>query len=110
MDCCGSMTVEEYLTQRFGAMGYTPTAADLLDISLLAGVPLTELYTSDNMELVGLGVCQYIPQLMAHPQSISESGFSISWDTAAMLKWYSALCKRYGLDDELTDSPRVSFL
>lgn len=104
------MTIEEYLTQKFSALGCTLTSADLLDISLFAGVSLGEDYTSDNMELVGYGICQYIPQLVAQPQSISESGFSVSWDKSGILKWYSSLCKRYGIDDELSDNPRVSFL
>jgi len=109
---CGNscITVGEYLTEKFGSLGHTVTSADILDISLLAGVSADDEYTGDNKELVGMAVCQFIPQLVARPQSVSESGFSVSWDKDSLLRWYSLLCKRYGLTDELSDTPRISFL
>ncbi len=104
------MTVEEYLTAKLAALGYTATAADLEDIVLGAGVPLEGDITADNVELVGQGLCKFIPQLLARPTSISENGFSISWNADGLKRLYAALCRRYGLTDELTDAPRINFL
>lgn len=104
------MTVEEYITQKFSALGYTPTAADTLDITVSSNLSPEDEVTSDNVEIVGIGICNFIPLLLARPQSISESGFSVSWNVDGMKKWYNYLCNRYGLADELSDTPRVTFL
>lgn len=104
------MSIEDYISQKFGALGYTPSAADLLDISFKSGVSLSDELTADNVELLGVGILYFIPELLARPQSISESGFSVSWNVEGIKKWYSYLCHRYGIEDELSDAPSVAFL
>ena len=51
------------------------------------------------------------PLFYFRPSSIGESGFSMSWDIKGIKDYYSFLCKKYGLKDELnTDKPKVKFL
>lgn len=104
------MTAEEYITQKFSSFGYTPTAADVLDITVSAGLTTEDEITSDNVELMGVGICNFIPSLLARPQSISENGFSVSWNADGLKKYYNYLCNRYGITDELSDAPRITFL
>ena len=53
-----------------------------------------------------------IPWMIQNPSSVSESGFSVSWSNYvdSLMKLYSWLCKQYGLKDELSNKPKVTFL
>ena len=48
--------------------------------------------------------------LLLYSVSISESGFSMSWNLQGIKDYYSFLCKEYGLKDELSNKPKVTFL
>lgn len=105
------MNVTEYIQQRFQTFGISVSEADLLDICLSANVSLEDEVTSDNHNLVNVGITRFIPTLMLRATSVGESGFSMSWDTKAMKDYYSFMCKKYGLKDELsTEKPKVKFL
>ena len=59
---------------------------------------------------VSVAIAKFIPSLLLRATSISESGFSMSWNIQGIKDYYSFLCKKYGLKDELSNNPKVTFL
>lgn len=105
------MNVTEYIQQRFQTFGISVSEADLFDICLSAGVSAEDEVTSENHHRINVGITRFIPTLMLRATSVGESGFSMSWDTKAMKDYYSFMCRKYGLKEELTtDRPKVRFL
>ena len=99
------MEIKEYIRQRFGAFGIQLSDADLLSISMEQGE-----VTQDNISRIEVAIVRYIPNLLLRPNSISESGFSMSWDKQGMKDFYSIKCKEYGLEDLLNSKPKITFL
>ncbi|MCD8265986.1 MAG: hypothetical protein LUC33_02415 [Prevotellaceae bacterium] len=108
------MTVAEYIKGRFSSFGFTLTEADLLDITGEAGVDGEAEMTDAVRDAVSVGIARFIPSLLLRGSSwsVSENGHSRSEsrDTKGIMDYYAYLCRRYGLDDELTDKPKVRFL
>lgn len=92
------MTVREYILQKFNAFG-TITEAELLDMSLESGINLDDELSPDMAEAVGKAQVAFIEQRVFAPtlKSISESGFSASWDYSNIGKYYMMLCRKYGI-------------
>lgn len=99
------MEIKEYIRQRFSAFGIQLSDADLLCISMEEGE-----ITEDNISKIEVAIVRYIPNLLLRPNSISESGFSMSWDKQAMKDFYTLKCKEYGLEDRLNSRPKITFL
>ncbi len=105
------MTIGEYAKQKFQSFGITLSEADLLDISLHSGLPTVESMSNGNMASVSVGIAKIIPSLLLRATSISESGFSMSWDREGIKQYYAYLCRTYGLKDEInTGKPTVNFI
>lgn len=100
------MIIGDYIKQKFQTFGIQLSEADLLDISLEADGELTE----DNKLKINVAIVKFIPNLLLRAQSISESGFSMSWNIQGIKDYYSWACKEYGLMDELSNKPKVTFL
>ncbi len=105
------MTVNEYISQKFQTFGIQLSEADLLDIVEDAGLDTGEVERgASNRTCVSVAIAKFIPSLLLHATSISESGFSMSWDIQGIKDYYSFLCKKYGLKDELSNKPKCTFL
>ena len=104
------MTVNEYISQKFQSFGIQLSEADLLDMCLNAKISGEDEMGEDCHGRVFVAIAKFIPSLLLRATSISESGFSMSWDIKGIKDYYSWLCKQYGLKDELTDKPKVTFL
>lgn len=104
------MKAVAYITEKLSAFGISVSEADLLDVKTAAGITDTDEVTEELMPSIAYGLTLIIPQLLARPKSISEGGVSVSWDTQGLLRYYSLLCKNYGIADELSDKPQVTFL
>ena len=105
------MNVRKYISDKFQSFGIQVSEADLLDMSLNANVAIDDDVMSDNVDSISVAIAHFIPSLLARPTSISESGFSMSWNPQGLKDYYSLLCKKYGLKDELNDSkPKITFL
>lgn len=106
------MTMQEYISQKFQSFGITISEADALDMCLNAKITsIEEEVSANNIDRIQVGIAHFIPTLLLRATSISESGFSMSWNIEGIKAYYSYLCKRYGLTDELnTDKPKVKFL
>ena len=104
------MKVADYIKGKFQTFGITVSEADLLEISLSSGISGEDEMDQSNIGLVSVAMAKFIPSLLLRPTSISENGFSMSWDTKGLKEYYSFLCKKYGLEDTLSDKPKVRFL
>ena len=100
------MIIRDYIKQKFQTFGIQLSEADLLDITMNAEDEVTE----ENKDLVNFKIVKFIPTLILRATSISESGFSMSWDTQGLKDYYSMRCKEYGIEDLLSDKPKVAFL
>lgn len=80
-------------------------------MSLNAKVAIDDDVMSDNVDSISVAIARFIPSLLLRPTSINESGFSMSWNTQGVRDYYSLLCKKYGLKDELNDNkPKIHIL
>ena len=104
------MTVKDYIQQKFQTFGINLSEADLLDMCLNAKISGEDEITPDNNTRVHVSIARFIPSLLLRATSISESGFSMSWNLQGVKDYYSFLCKEYGLKDELSNKPKVTFL
>ena len=105
------MNVREYISSKFQSFGIQVSEADLLDMSLNAKVAISDDVMSDNVDSISVAIAHFIPSLLLRPTSINESGFSMSWNTQGVKDYYSLLCKKYGLKDELNDNkPKIRIL
>lgn len=104
------MTVNDYIQKRFQTFGIQLSEADLFDMFLNAKVSGEDEMCEDCLGRISVAIAKFIPSLLLRATSINESGFSMSWDIQGIKNYYSWLCKQYGLEDELTDKPKVTFL
>lgn len=105
------MNVRKYISDKFQSFGIQVSEADLLDMSLNANVVIDDDVMSDNVDSISVAIARFIPSLLLRPTSINESGFSMSWNTQGVKDYYSLLCKKYGLKDELNDNkPKIRIL
>lgn len=86
------MTNGEYMREKLKAFDISD--AELLD----SGIDLSAEY-EPNSPIVAKGLISVIEGLVLAPQrtNISENGFSISWDTANLGKYYLYLCRKWGV-------------
>lgn len=85
--------------------------ADLLDMSLNAKMDVDDDVTANGLDAISVAIARFIPSLLLRATSISESGFSMSWNIQGIKDYYYLLCKQYGLKDELNDNkPKIRIL
>ena len=100
------MTVKEYISGKFQSFGIQVSEADFLDMSLNANKEMEEEVRQECIGSVSVAMA-----LLLRATSISESGFSMSWNIDGIKDYYSLLCRQYGLKDELNDNkPKIRFL
>ena len=112
------MTVGDYIAQLFGGFNISLNNAALLSIAS-NGISLEDDLDEDTpksqYDKVMLSILKFAPMLMISPTSYSvrENGHSksIGFNAQGFLKWYSLMCKQYGIKDELSsEKPRIKFL
>lgn len=105
------MNVSNYISQKFQSFGISMSEADLLDISLSSGLNASDEVNEETHDKVNVAIAKAIPSLLMRATSVSEGGFSMSWDINGLKAYYSYMCKLYGLKDEInSDKPKVKFL
>lgn len=68
-------------------------------------------FSAANIRNVDIAMAKSIPILLLSPQSVSEGGYSLSRAQRDSIEtYYSFMCKKYGIKNELTQRPKVSFL
>ena len=105
------MNVRKYISDKFQSFGIQVSEADLLDMSLNAKMDVDDDVTAGGLDAISVAIARFIPSLLLRATSISESGFSMSWNIQGIKDYYSLLCKKYGLTDELNDNkPKIRIL
>lgn len=104
------MTLKSYITSKFQSLGIQLSDADLFDVYTASGLEENTEINGDNINLVNLGIISFIPAFLLKAKSISENGFSMSWYGKGIQEYYSFLCNKYGLEDKLSDKPKINFL
>ena len=104
------MTAKDYIAQKFQSYGFHLSEADLLDMCLGLENSGEGEVDKSSIDSVSVAMAKFIPSLLLRATSVSESGFSMSWDMDGIRDYYSILCKKYGLKDELSTKPKVKFL
>lgn len=80
-------------------------------MSLNAKMDVDDDVTADGLDAISVAIARFIPSLLLRATSISESGFSMSWNIQGIKDYYYLLCKQYGLKDELNDNkPKIRLL
>ena len=93
------MTVRAYIEQNFSSYG-TLTEADVLDFSMKSGLSPDDAMSKELLPEVELGMIGLIPSLLLRPTSVTESGFSASWDKDGLRRYYLYLCKQNDVTPE----------
>ena len=104
------MKARDYIKQKFQTFGINLSEADLLDMCLNSKISGEDEMNEECYGRVSVAIVKFIPSLLLRATSISESGFSMSWNIQGIKDYYSWLCKQYGLKDELSNKPKVTFL
>lgn len=105
------MNVRKYISDKFQSFGIQVSEADLLDMSINAKMDIDDDVTADGLDAISVAIARFIPSLLLRATSISESGFSMSWNIQGIKDYYYLLCKQYGLKDELNDNkPKIRIL
>lgn len=104
------MTIKDYIQQKFQSFGIQVSEADLLEMCLSMEKSGEDEMNQSSLGPVSVAMAKFIPSLLLCASSVSESGFSMSWDQRGIRDYYSLLCKQYGLKDELSTKPKVTFL
>ena len=104
------MTVNDYIQQRFQSFSIHSSETDLLDMCLNAKISGEDEMNKESYNIVSVAIAKFIPSLLLRATSISENGFSMSWNIQGIKDYYSFLCKQYGLKDELSNKPKCTFL
>lgn len=104
------MTVTDYIKQKFQTFGINLSEAELLDLCLSAGVSQEDEVSDSNASRISVAMVKFIPSLLLRATSVSESGFSMSWNIDGIKSYYAMMCKEYGLKNELSTRPKVKFI
>ena len=104
------MTIRKYISDKLQQFGINLSDADFVD--MLDGTIFVEdeECIGDSLNVANIAIAKYIPSLLLRATSVSESGFSMSWNIEGIKEYYSILCSRYGLDNQLSDKPTIEFL
>ena len=62
---------------------------------------------ADNRMRVSVAIAKFIPSLLLRATSISESGFSMSWNIQGIKDYYTVLCREYDLPNALGNRIKV---
>lgn len=94
------MTIGEYIKEQLSMWSVSFSDAFIeLELARLGLSPSETITGESNTDLFFYNV---IPSLLSAPSSISEGGYSISYDKAAMVSYYSLLARRLGKKDILS--------
>lgn len=93
------MTIRDYIVQKFSSYG-TLTDADVLDFSMKSGLSPDDEMSKEIRQEVELGMIGLIPSLLLRPTSVTENGFSTSWDEDGLRQYYLYLCNQNDVTPE----------
>ncbi len=89
------MTVQQYIRHRFSNIGDINDAG-IADFMIDFDIADAEL-TDESKKQIAVSVDKFVKDNIMHPTSISESGFSMSWDADALKSYRMMMLKKYGI-------------
>ena len=101
------MKARDYIKQKFQTFGINLSEADLLDMCLNSKISGEDEMNEDNRMRVSVAIAKFIPSLLLRATSISESGFSMSWNIQGIKDYYTVLCREYDLPNALGNRIKV---
>ena len=101
------MTVNDYIQQRFQTFDIQLSEADFFDMCLNANISGEDEMNEDCHGRVSVAIAKFIPSLLLRATSISESGFSMSWNIQGIKDYYTVLCREYDLPNALGNRIKV---
>ena len=101
------MKARDYIQQKFQTFGINLSEADLLDMCLNSKISGEGEVNEDNCMRVSVAIAKFIPSLLLRATSISESGFSMSWNIKGIKDYYTVLCREYDLPNALENRIKV---
>ena len=92
-------------------IGLKLSDTSLEGIILREGLEGSAVFSAANIRSVDIAMVKSIPMLLLSPQSVSEGGYSLSRAQRDSIEtYYSFMCKKYGIKDELTRKSKVKLL
>lgn len=91
------MTIRAYISDKLKAYGVTE--AQLIDLSITSGLNLESDVMNNDPAVVGVALTKTLEECILAPRlsSVSESGFSMSWNYESVGKYYLWLCRKWGI-------------
>lgn len=94
------MTVRDYIIKNFEMLGINDVPYEIISVELeKTGLSDSdELTPNTNLDLFYYNI---IPNLLLMPKSVSEGGFSVSYDGQALKDFYHMVAGRLGKPNQL---------
>lgn len=99
------MTVQQYIRSRFSGIGEI-TDAGIADFMIDFGISDTTL-TDEVKKQVAASIDKFVKDEIMHPQSVGESGFSMSWSAEALKSYRVLMLGKYGITPNDTTSALI---
>lgn len=99
------MLLKEYIQEQLRVVGVE--IPDSLITAEMKSLNADNVEVANNLYKAQEVIYSIIPIILIHPNSVSEGGYSISYDKESLLKYYSILAKRLGRDDLLNKEATV---
>lgn len=94
------MTVRDYISIKLRA--FDVSEAHLVDMSVATGLSPELDVDGLDPSLLAIALIRTLEDLILAPRqnSISESGFSMSWNFDAVVKYYQWLCRKWNVEPD----------
>lgn len=103
------MTIKDYITAKLKPLRLTLSEADWDDIDKDISVEAENTPENIDRAFRSLAV-NVLPFYVNQAKSVSENGFSISFDGEGLFTFYDWLCSKLNIDNILEKKPTVRFL
>lgn len=98
------MKITEFVVEKLSIWGVEYSDKLIVAEMQKVGLSENEDYTEATSGKVDLIFYNIIPDLMMMPNSVSEGGYSISYDKKALANFYGQLSKKLGKVNQLTEA------
>lgn len=95
-----ALTVRDYIGYELNvtlALGYSTTSIDLFIAK--NGIDITA-DLADVQTDIDIAITRLIPSLLLSPASISEGGYSVTYDKAVLRQYYDMRCQELGIANQ----------
>ncbi|PLK44402.1 DUF6706 family protein [Emticicia sp. TH156] len=94
------MLVADYIRSKLGRFGFIIDHNEIEALLLKNGIGSDETYTLDSVDRTEQALYGFIPELLV-VSSVSEGGYSISYDKEGIQDYYALLCHNLGRENKV---------